>query len=221
MSKNNQYVAIIGDLVDSRNLNNRSDVQEQFKSVMDSLNDIFADHLYSKFVVTLGDEFQGLVKRTLNPFQFYHTYYSLFGIQFETRLTFGLGNLSTDLKETAIGMDGSCFHQARKSLERMKKKNKLLEFSGFEMDVAINALANIVSFTQSQWTPRQFEVVFFYMKYLDQVKVGKELNISKQAVSKILSAANINVYYQGWNGIKQLFAFVKYQIQENEQVNPI
>ena len=209
MNKNNQYIAIIGDVVGSRAIKNRSDMQKDFRSAMNSLNDMFSKDLHAQFVVTLGDEFQGLVKRSFNPYLFFQAYHLLLGNQVETRIGFGLGNISTTLNDKAIGMDGSCFHQARRAIESMKQKNKFLEFYGFEMNVAINVLANIVIFIKQQWTPRQLEIVNLYSGNLDQSQVAKELNISKQAVNKVLHAANFNIYYQSWTGIQQLFSFTK------------
>ncbi len=211
MNKDNQYIAVIGDVVESRAIRNRSEIQKDFKSAMNSLNEMFSTDLHARFVVTLGDEFQGLVKRSLNSYQFFQAYHLLFGNRVETRIGFGLGDLSTAMNDEAIGMDGTCFHQARQAVDSMKQKNKFLAFHGFEMNVAINVLANTVVSARQQWTDRQIEVVNLYSQSMDQSQVARELNITKQAVNKVLHAANFNIYYQSWTGINQLFSFSRHQ----------
>jgi len=56
------FVALIGDIRGSRELNDRKEVQEEFKRVVDSLNDHIPDSaIASRFTVTTGDEFQVLL----------------------------------------------------------------------------------------------------------------------------------------------------------------
>ncbi|NLC06063.1 MAG: hypothetical protein GX778_06055 [Erysipelothrix sp.] len=55
-------IAIIGDLIDSKQLDNRQQIQEQLQSALDSINIQFKDDIVSQLTLTLGDEFQGLLK---------------------------------------------------------------------------------------------------------------------------------------------------------------
>lgn len=61
------YIAIIGDMIDSKDIPNRFEGQQQLKACLDKLNKKYQAVLASKFSITLGDEFQGLLK-TKAPF---------------------------------------------------------------------------------------------------------------------------------------------------------
>ncbi len=63
---NNPYVAIIGDIKDSRKISNRSEVQKKLNSILDEINIEYDADISSKFIITLGDEFQGLLCNGVN-----------------------------------------------------------------------------------------------------------------------------------------------------------
>ena len=62
------YIAVIGDIKDSKNLKNRMQTQEKLKETLNSINQKYERNISSRFTITLGDEFQGLLcsgERTL------------------------------------------------------------------------------------------------------------------------------------------------------------
>ena len=58
-----QYLAVIADMVKSRELSSakRAVVQKHFQELVATLNREYRNSLASKFAITLGDEFQGLL----------------------------------------------------------------------------------------------------------------------------------------------------------------
>ena len=68
---NNLYIAIIGDIKGSKKLDNRNEVQKKLTSVLDDINKKYKDDIYSKFTITLGDEFQGLLCYGQTVWRFY------------------------------------------------------------------------------------------------------------------------------------------------------
>ena len=54
------FVAVIGDIKDSRLLENRKEVQLRLREVLERLNENYKEEIVSRFLITLGDEFQGL-----------------------------------------------------------------------------------------------------------------------------------------------------------------
>lgn len=54
------YIALIGDIIQSKQLTDRSKVQKTLAAYLDDLNKTFAPYIISKLSLTLGDEFQGL-----------------------------------------------------------------------------------------------------------------------------------------------------------------
>lgn len=58
---NNPYIAIIGDMKESKKIENRNEVQKKLKQVLEEINEKYDNDISSKFIITLGDEFQGLL----------------------------------------------------------------------------------------------------------------------------------------------------------------
>ncbi len=202
------YIAIIADLVESRKLENRDLIQDNLNSVLQNINNSkYSEAICSKFVITLGDEFQGLVSRDFPLRQFLSEYDSLFGENISTRFGVGLGELSTSIRTEAIGMDGSSFHNARAALNQAKKENDFVVFNGFEMNEAINALFQLVNDIKKDWKKRQVEVISIFENIGDQVSVANKLNITRQTVHKIIKASRYELFESGWMGIQQLISF--------------
>ena len=90
------YIAIIGDIKESRKINDRNNVQNKLKAVLIKINQKYESAISAKFTITLGDEFQGLlcvgenvidiieeIRREMSPVQI------RFGI--------GVGEINTDI----------------------------------------------------------------------------------------------------------------------------
>ena len=56
------YIALIGDLIESKQLKNRKQAQKDLQDMMAVLNQDYHDYLVSPFTVTTGDEFQALLR---------------------------------------------------------------------------------------------------------------------------------------------------------------
>ena len=57
-----QYYAIIGDIKRFKKIENRCEIQEKLKKILDNVNSIYNNDISAKFLITLGDEFQGLLE---------------------------------------------------------------------------------------------------------------------------------------------------------------
>ena len=70
MSKQ-KYLVIIGDIVKSREIQDRQKFQQRFKDALKDTSTIFdSQAIVSQFVVTIGDEFQGILKQADKIFHF-------------------------------------------------------------------------------------------------------------------------------------------------------
>ncbi len=124
------YLAVIGDLRRSRQTPDRSMVQERLTEALDELNRAFASRLASALVITVGDEFQGLLHRPESVVDLLARYEEAMDFP-PTRFGLGWGPLSTRLKPEAIGMDGPCFHAAREALIISKAQDRWVTVRGF------------------------------------------------------------------------------------------
>jgi hypothetical protein len=60
----NLYIGLIGDIVKSRKLQNREKVQLELGKTLKNISQKYSQYIVSQFLITLGDEFQGLLKPT-------------------------------------------------------------------------------------------------------------------------------------------------------------
>lgn len=184
------YFAIIGDLVRSRTVTDRAEVQVRFRKAVDDINEVAAPHLTVPLKLTVGDEVQGITRR---PDLLVEIMVGLSDALVPERLAWGwgYGELTTDLVEDVAMLDGSCLHRAREAVEAAKKASSWLEISGLTEPSAqvLSALMNLIGSIRSGWTDRQAEVVRTSRGRL-QVEAAEELGISPSTVSRTLSAAH-------------------------------
>lgn len=188
MSK--KYCVIIGDIVQSKEIIKRKSLQRKFHNILAKINKDFSSQIVSKFVVTIGDEFQGVLKDLSQSYEIIDAVQEMF---YPVKLRFGVGQgrITTQVKKTAIGMDGPVFHNARNAVEKAKNQNKSIVFQvqPKQRDIALNSIALAISGLKQSWTERQFEAVKFYKKYGIQAKAAKAMRIDRTTLTKMLKAA--------------------------------
>jgi DNA-binding CsgD family transcriptional regulator len=190
-----KYLAIIGDVVKSRELQARGEFQQRLRSSLSRVNDEFSPFIASDFVVTIGDEFQGLLKSVEKISQIL----ALIRAEIhpiEQRVGIGIGGLDTALEPTAIGMDGPCFHRARDAIDRAKVTETSIEVETTNFDDAFRIYAILYSSLRRQWTTRQRQVFDLAMMGLPGKDIAKQLGISPSAVSQHLRSAGANAIFE-------------------------
>ncbi len=183
------YCAIIGDINKSRTLPGRNRVQKRFRRAVETVNREFRGDVASPFLITLGDEFQGLL---VSPVESHRLVSRFQDLMQPVSLAFGvgIGTLSTPLnRSVALGMDGDAFYRARHALSIAKARKRTLTYG---VDAASEEIINaLVALMDRQWrrlTPRQQQIS--RMSALHSGKdVARRLRISPQAVSKARRAA--------------------------------
>src|SRR5271156_1591606 len=138
-----RYFAVIADMVGSRGMarSERRVLQQKFARLIASFNRDYRKTIASKFVITLGDEFQGLLSSaTVIPDLIWRLEQDL--PQREFRVGIGLGTLDTPLQKVAINIDGPVLHTARAAIDYSRKEKALGgTFRGFgELDDILNGI---------------------------------------------------------------------------------
>jgi hypothetical protein len=184
------FLAIIGDLRASRSAPERAETQRLLEEALARVSREEKERLAARFVVTLGDEFQGLLRgagatmRVLLALEG-----ALDGIP--VRYGVGWGTLSTPLKEEALGMDGPCFHRARGAVDRGKQEDRWVTVWGFGADDEIvNGILSLMAAVRGEWTDIQAETVAETRRAATQRDVAAARGRSESTVSKALKAAN-------------------------------
>lgn len=200
------YIAIIGDIKDSKKIDDRKNVQTKLKSVLNRVNEKYESAISSKFLITLGDEFQGLlregdcvidiieeVQREMYPIQI------RFGI--------GVGEITTDIySEMAIGADGPGYYKAREAINELKcseQKSKTqpaeirieIEDDRHSISLMLNTIFSLMAVIENNWSKRQREIIWDFEKHKgSQLECAERLMISQSSVQRSLMNGNYYAY---------------------------
>jgi DNA-binding CsgD family transcriptional regulator len=183
------YLAIIGDVVRSRQVADRASLQARLAEALARLNDDAQANLAARFVLTVGDEFQGLLA---SPGRLVPMLSALRTATHPNELRFGLGigELATSLQPDALGMDGPCFHRARAAIELAEARGTTIEVDRGSPAPAFGLYAILYAALRSGWTERQRQVLDLALAGNVGKAIAARLEITPSAVSQHLAAAN-------------------------------
>ena len=203
------YLALIADVIDSKMVQERFDLQKQLEKTLQTMNELFGEFLASNFTLTIGDEFQGLLKVDAPVFQMIDTLRSLL-TPTQLRFGIGLGEILTDIDPLqSIGADGPAYWNARAAINLVHQKNDYgntqIYFScGKEkQDFFVNALIASGEAIRSGWRGSQEEILLdllkrcVYSENFSQQDLAQSLEINPSALSKRLKSSSIRVYLRG------------------------
>lgn len=183
------YLAIIGDVIRSRQVVDRASLQARLAHALSRLNAGAPADLAARFVLTVGDEFQGLLASAERLVPILSALRTAAHPD-ELRFGLGMGELSTPLQPDAIGMDGPCFHRARAAIERAEGRSTAVEVEAGAPVAVFGVYAILYSALRNGWTERQRQVLDLAMAGMSGKEVAGALDISPSAVSQHLTAAN-------------------------------
>lgn len=199
------YYAIIGDIIQSKELANRMEIQTKLNSILHEINKKYADEIAANFIITLGDEFQGLLNSPENLIdiidliKFYlHPIKVRFGI--------GIGEINTEInREMAIGADGPAYYFAREKIEeiKMQKKSKMsstadVKLKAYSNETAVDLINSnfcLCQFVEDKWTDKQRELIkemLFAKK--SQREVGEKLGVVQSSIQRRLKSSGYYDY---------------------------
>ncbi|MDT4761358.1 SatD family protein [Sphaerochaeta sp. PS] len=218
MSENKTlYLAIIADIIDSKSIEKRNEVQVNLKEILNNINEKYKDAIASNFTITLGDEFQGVLHKGSDVMTILET------IQKEMhpialRFGIGLGTISTALDpKLSLGADGKAYHQARKmiievkNIEKQKMKPKTNILIGIEGNERIakhlNTILKLSWAIQSTWSNRQREIIAEVQKTGGtQTDIAKTLGIVQSSVQKSLANSQYYTFIEAMEHISESLA---------------
>lgn len=190
--------ALIGDVVGSRELEDRAGFQERLKGELLRLNRrLGPDALATPLALTAGDELQGL----------FHRYSSMVIVLRElserlhpVRIVYGVGfgPLSIPPGPQVALLDGPCFHAARRALERSRREDRwaTVEGLGDPEDQVLGALLQLVDGLRGGWTAKQNRYAAAARGRL-QKDVAAMFDVSPSVVSESLRSARAETVAEG------------------------
>ncbi|MFR9145833.1 MAG: SatD family protein [Mediterraneibacter sp.] len=216
------FVAIIGDMKDSRHLENRKEVQTHLQKILNQVNKKYEKDIASRFLITLGDEFQGLlytgkdVLRIISEIRI-----QLYPVCL--RFGIGFGKITTDIRaEMALGADGPGYYRAREAVEQLKEREKRnrpvpsdiclkMDEKDRGTEVMLNTIFNLIYVVEKGWTIRQREIIWDMLLYEDgQQNTARRLNISQPTVQKALAAGGYYTYENALKNAAEILGEIKH-----------
>jgi hypothetical protein len=187
-------------------MNDRNTVQNELRNLLSKVNEKYSKDISAKFMITLGDEFQGLlhdgghvmhiieeIQREMHPV--------------EIRFGISVGPITTDINvEMAIGADGPGYYKARQAIEFLKENegkntthaaDSRIELDGDNVNAAavMNTALSLLSIVKANWTDRQREIIWDTLKYKDsQAKSAERLEVAQSSIQRGLKSANFYAY---------------------------
>ena len=213
MDKKQNYIAIIGDIIQSKQESKRANIQLKLEKTLKKINLEFSTSISANFMITLGDEFQGLLHDATPTMRILEILeLALFPVRL--RIGIGVGPITTSTidRYVPLGSDGPAYYYARemidylKSLQRKKKEAQsscFIRSQHSDLDLLMNSLFSQLHFQKENWTTRQYEIVFAYRTLQNQTAVAKELKITQSTVQKGLAAAGYYYYSNTLNTLQE------------------
>lgn len=182
-----QYVAVIGDIKRSRELQQREAVQSRLQQACVELNrreDL--EGLLSPFTVTLGDEFQALFASFRGVWRAVFAIEAMLGEGVGIRFGMGIGGMDTAInREAAIGMDGPAFHRARRAIDGLKQGDHNYRVVGMgQAETLANSALDLLSLERNGWRANRVRILRGMLDDESVAQIAAALEISQSAVYK-------------------------------------
>lgn len=200
------YTAIIGDIKESKMIENRGMVQEKLKHVLERVNENYHADISAKFTITLGDEFQGLLNRNE------YLLAIIKDIQREmypVRLRFGIGigEIHTDIfYEAAIGADGPAYYAARAMIEELREQERKYRRQAADIRISIynlecfeiteiNTILALMKIIEDGWSEKQRYTIWdMAQNGGSQEECAKRMRTTQSTVARRLADGNYITY---------------------------
>lgn len=221
------HYAVIGDIINSRELYDREETQLKLKNILKSVNKRYRIEIAAKFVITIGDEFQGLLEAPNNLFDIID-YIKMNFYPDELRFGIGIGEISTQInRKMAIGADGPAYYSARHAIEAVKLNEKKKERSETDIIIyqadneslaeynIINSSLSLCRYIENRWTVKQREVIRKLMNTeLSQKELANELGLAQSSIQRRIDASGYYSYVEAKRNIKEFI--IKLWEERNE-----
>lgn len=197
-------IVVIADIVSSRELTHRRRSQVRLQKLVDALNEDFHDVIAVPFGITLGDEFEGVLRdAAVIPDVIWRieTFYRDAPI----RLGFGYGTVSTALSESPREMDGKAFHHARAAIQRARKQDLLggvFEGFGADLDRVLNGFARLLHHHRNRLKPGQRKILTLRREGYAQVAIASRWRVTESAISQGVKGAGWQAFSEAEDGFR-------------------
>ena len=196
----NDYIILMGDIIKSSE-QNQVLLMSNFQEVIQSINSKYADKLLSPLTITLGDEFQGIIKNSTVAVALIIDLEEMIlknHKSLKIRYVCHEGTIETPINPSiAHGMLGGGLTYARKQIEYLKKAKKRFAFS-FKDDNLNNIYNNafiVFDAILQHWKADDVPIVTLFLEGLDYKAVANKLNKNRSLLWKREKNLRLEEYF--------------------------
>ncbi len=211
----NRYIAVVADIKSSKHLEERAKIQEKLHTLLQTINTEYAADIAANFLITLGDEFQGILHSGARLLEIIlHIKAEMAPVAL--RFGVGIGDILTAINPVqAIGADGPAFYCAREAINRIRKTETAKE--SYKTDIcllaaqenkdiqSVNHMLSLLYGLEQGWTQKQRALCYHMLgNRSSQSRLAAELGIRQSSVSAALHSANYYTYSHGYDYVQAL-----------------
>jgi len=186
-----KYFVLIGDIVRSRELPQRSSLQKKFVDTLKTVQEKYAGSIISPLTLTIGDEFQAVFQTADHLFDILREMdLALDGVTF--RYGLGVGGIDTEInRQYSIGMDGPAFHLAREAVEQARTEKARFRFrcSDSFSEKRLNILLGWLDVSTRTWSKEKKRIFHLRTMHMAQKQIAEQVGMSQPAVSQHINTA--------------------------------
>jgi len=189
VNKNQIYLAITGDVLQSRNT-----LEVDFSRLKNCLN-VFNKKFNPvvPFTIQAGDEIQGLGRFNETPVS---SLLWLLGNVYPMKIRWGLGkgSIESSLQESTAEMRGESFEYSREALNLAKKNKQLFACCTSEDDMEqTNIIFSLISGYLDDWNKMAYRRYLLYSDSKTIYKVAELEGVSTEAINKHMNRKKIKI----------------------------
>lgn len=172
---------LMADIVESRKLDGEI-VMSQLKTHTKKINENFRKEILSPLTITLGDEFQGIVKSIHTAIRIILAFEELILKEkagYKLRYVVNFGEIETPVNtESAHEMLGSGLTEARVKLTSLKKEpiRFLIITKNQYIDALLNTSLKLYQHFVDSWRERDYDLIYLFLELKDYKLVAKKCN---------------------------------------------
>lgn len=185
-----KYCVVLGDVVESRKIEDREAFQKTLQTTLDTINEEFGDSVQAPFTILKGVDEIGGVLKSVHPLVTIQRRLARALHPQQIRLAAVVGEIDVNVASGDVSaMDGEAFARADGVLTELESADLTFELEGTMpvLDELLSDEINLLDMFRETWTERQVEIISKYEQLDSQKEVAESLDISPQAVSNALT----------------------------------
>lgn len=197
---NSNQIILMADIISSRNKDQKK-LMHDFNNLVQLENNNQKKNILSPLTITLGDEFQGIIKSLREAMTIIFELEEgliLSNFSFKLRYVLVEGTIETPINsEIAYGMLGAGLTQARDYLIKLKSTEKrfLIQLRDKEKEKAMNNIFMVIQEIMDKWNlENDYELISNFIRFDHYKIVAEKLKKNPSLMWKRKKSLQINTY---------------------------